>query len=107
MPPAPARFSTTNDWPKLSLSLLATMRPSVSAVPPGAKGTTTRTGFAGQPCANADAVNNSASAQIAVNRVAIFESVSADKKRSNEYYSRGDGFGKSYVALPLLRARYG
>src|SRR5258708_7909444 len=36
-----------------SVSFCATRRPSVSAVPPGAKGTTTRTGFEGQGCAHA------------------------------------------------------
>src|SRR5438876_1054604 len=38
---------------KLSVSLCATKRPRVSAVPPGAKGTTMRTVLAGQLCARA------------------------------------------------------
>src|SRR5262245_5967565 len=42
----------TKDWPRLSASRAATMRPSVSAVPPGTKGTMMRTGFAGHGCAS-------------------------------------------------------
>src|SRR6266568_4186530 len=53
MPPAPARFSTMKFSFKISLSLCDTRRPSVSAVPPGAKGTMMRTVLAGHPCARA------------------------------------------------------
>src|SRR5438876_1134104 len=52
-PPAPARFSTMKFSLKVSLSLCDTRRPRVSAVPPGAKGTTMRTVLAGQLCARA------------------------------------------------------
>src|SRR6266581_2556729 len=52
-PPAPARFSTMKFSFKVSLSLCDTRRPRVSAVPPGAKGTTMRTVLAGQLCASA------------------------------------------------------
>src|SRR5882672_1976114 len=52
-PPAPARFSMMKFSLKLSVSLCATKRPRVSAVPPGAKGTMMRTVLAGQLCAKA------------------------------------------------------
>jgi hypothetical protein len=37
---------------KLSPSFCATMRPKVSALPPGAKGAMMRTGFVGHACAH-------------------------------------------------------
>src|SRR5262245_40895119 len=52
-PPAPARLSTTTGWPIASWIFAATMRAVESVTPPGAKGTTIRTGFDGQICANA------------------------------------------------------
>src|SRR5258708_3042499 len=51
LPPAPARFSTTNCWPRLSLSFAPTILAMMSTGPPGAKGTMTRTGLLGQSCA--------------------------------------------------------
>jgi hypothetical protein len=36
MPPAPATFSTTTCWPRISLNRAAMMRPSVSTGPPAA-----------------------------------------------------------------------
>src|SRR5258705_10442559 len=57
MPPAPARFSTTNCWPKASLSRWATMRVMVSGSPPAAYGTTILTGLAGYACAALVAVS--------------------------------------------------
>src|SRR5437773_888535 len=50
-PPAPARFSTTNCWPRVSLSFAPTILAMMSTGPPGAKGTMTRTGLFGQSCA--------------------------------------------------------
>src|SRR6187549_177266 len=50
-PPAPARFSTTTDWPESALSLFASMRPIRSVTPPAANGTTMRMGFTGYSCA--------------------------------------------------------
>src|SRR5207247_10461038 len=50
LPPAPARFSTTNCWPRVSLSFAPTILAMMSTGPPGAKGTMTRTGLFGQPC---------------------------------------------------------
>src|SRR5258708_25749765 len=47
LPPAPARFSTTNCWPRLSLSFTPTILAMMSTGPPGAKGTMTRTGLLG------------------------------------------------------------
>src|SRR5262249_45322569 len=51
MPPAPGRFSTKNCCLKMLDSGSATMRPSVSAAPPGANGATILTGLVGQTCA--------------------------------------------------------
>src|SRR5450759_431833 len=57
---APARLSTTKVWPSRSPSLSATMRPRMSLVPPGAKGTISRTALVGYGCvvvgATSDAV---------------------------------------------------
>src|SRR5690606_30595518 len=47
-PPAPARFSTTTGCPRLRLIASATGRPTVSATPPGGKGTIIVTGRDGQ-----------------------------------------------------------
>ncbi|KAG1323220.1 hypothetical protein G6F61_015167 [Rhizopus arrhizus] len=47
LPPAPARFSTTTVWPSRCDSGSASRRASVSAEPPGAKPTSSRTGFVG------------------------------------------------------------
>src|SRR5262249_44935397 len=51
MPPAPATFSTTTCWPRMSLKRAARMRPSVSTGPPAAQGTTMVTARLGQSCA--------------------------------------------------------
>src|SRR3982074_3799871 len=48
LPPAPGLFSTTTDWPQTSCRRLLTRRAVISVEPPGANGTTTRTGLAGQ-----------------------------------------------------------
>src|SRR5215831_16984678 len=53
MPPAPATFSTTTCWPRMSLKRAARMRPSVSTGPPAAYGTTMVTARLGQSCAPA------------------------------------------------------
>src|SRR6516162_1772589 len=50
-PPAPARFSTKNCCWNASDRCSAAIRPSVSAVPPGANGAMIRTGRAGQSSA--------------------------------------------------------
>src|SRR5215467_10632307 len=55
--PAPGRFSTTNCWPRYSLSLDAARRALMSTPPPGVKPTSTRAGRAGY-CASADATWN-------------------------------------------------
>jgi hypothetical protein len=47
LPPAPARFSTTNGWPIASCRRLASARPTMSGVEPGGKVTTTLTGLEG------------------------------------------------------------
>jgi hypothetical protein len=46
-PPAPSLFSTTTGWPRLFASSLATTRDTMSAVLPGASGTTMRSCLAG------------------------------------------------------------
>src|SRR5690349_9834272 len=46
--PAPGRFSTTNCWPRAAVHFAASIRASVSGLPPGASPTRTRTGFCGQ-----------------------------------------------------------
>src|SRR4051812_12575305 len=47
LPPAPARFSTTTGWANAAARRSATRRAKMSVEPPGANGTTRRTGFAG------------------------------------------------------------
>src|SRR5262249_1609135 len=44
-------FSTNTDWPQASPSFCATMRPSVSMVPPAANAMMMRTGRSGEGCA--------------------------------------------------------
>jgi hypothetical protein len=44
LPEAPARFSTTTGWASDTASLSAISRAKMSVDPPGAKGTTTRSG---------------------------------------------------------------
>src|SRR5260221_922313 len=55
LPPAPARLSTTTDWPKLALNFCAMMRPMVSIPPPGANGTINRIGRVGYCSRDVDA----------------------------------------------------
>jgi hypothetical protein len=43
VPPAPATFSITNDWPRWRDKMSAAMRPITSAGPPAANGTITVT----------------------------------------------------------------
>src|SRR3954467_4467636 len=53
VPPAPARLSTTTAWPKSSASRAPTKRATRSTDPPGANGTSMRTGRVGYVCENA------------------------------------------------------
>src|SRR5262245_62357477 len=53
LPPAPARFSTTNGCPSSSLKAGAVSRAKRSAVPPGGNGTIIVTGRFGHACAEA------------------------------------------------------
>ncbi|WP_254453335.1 hypothetical protein [Siccirubricoccus sp. G192] len=48
VPPAPERFSTTQFWPKTCCSQGASSRALISAVPPGAAGTTIRRVWVGR-----------------------------------------------------------
>ena len=47
LPPAPGRFSTTTGWPRARESGSASARATMSGWPPGAKGTTSFTAWAG------------------------------------------------------------
>src|SRR5258706_11893756 len=60
LPPAPARLSITNGWPRISPSFCPAMRAMMSVGPPGAKGMMTRTGFDGQGCACAERLTKNA-----------------------------------------------
>src|SRR5882762_7071345 len=60
LPPAPARFSTSTCCPRFSPIVLATIRATVSVLPPGSKPTTIVSGLLGKlPCADAVAANSS------------------------------------------------
>ena len=52
-PPPPALFSTSTCWPSSLLRPGATMRATMSVVPPGAKGTIRRIGLLGKAWARA------------------------------------------------------
>ena len=69
------------------MSLAATMRPSVSEVPPGANGTIIRTVFAGHVCAEAQPTI--ASMPIAAARIIII-SLSLEKYAANITGMTGD-----------------
>ena len=53
VPPAPARLSTTTDWPSRAARFCASGRPTRSVVPPAANGTTKVIGLVGHSCAAA------------------------------------------------------
>ena len=52
-PPAPGLLSTTTGWPRAAAIFWPTVRAVRSAAPPGALGTTIRSGLAGKACARA------------------------------------------------------
>jgi hypothetical protein len=62
VPAAPGRFSITTGCPSLSCIAWATMRPMMSAPPPGPNGTITRIDRCGQSCAVASTVPASSAA---------------------------------------------
>src|SRR5258706_12879554 len=66
LPPAPARFSIRTGWPSVSLSFCWATRATISVGPPGAKGTITRIGLAGQVWARAGSVHKISSIANAV-----------------------------------------
>ena len=70
MPAAPLRFSITTDCFHLSVSFVATVRAEMSVPPPGGKGTTKVTGFAGYVCAHAAVAATSARQKINLIRIA-------------------------------------
>src|SRR5437868_4678729 len=53
VPPAPARFSTTNGWPSCSDRRCVTVRAMMSVALPAVNGTMTCTRLVGHDCANA------------------------------------------------------
>jgi hypothetical protein len=60
-PAPPGLFSTYTLWPSCLVSSAATERATISLVPPGANGTTKRTGFVGQvDCAKTEGAATSA-----------------------------------------------
>ena len=63
--PAPGLFSITTCWPQIRDSRSAVMRATVSVDPPGAYGTTMRTGRVGQSCASVGRLTAVASANAA------------------------------------------
>src|SRR5438067_12134248 len=63
LPPAPARFSTMNGWPRISAIFGVTVRATMSVPPPGGNGTTTRIGLDGKLCASALLARASATAK--------------------------------------------
>src|SRR5262245_5797056 len=68
-PPPPTRFSTWNCLPKAMVSASAWSRPMVSAAPPAANGTTTRTGLLGHSAAKAQADDAATAAMTARIRI--------------------------------------
>src|SRR4030081_2532846 len=70
LPPAPGLFSTTTDWPHTSCRRLETRRAVISVEPPAVNGTTTRTGLAGQPAADAREMRTDGAATAAAARPA-------------------------------------
>src|SRR6476469_5444516 len=68
LPPAPPLFSTTTDWPQTSCRRLLMRRAVISVEPPGANGTTTRTGLTGQsaPEARDDRMDGAATVAAAI-----------------------------------------
>src|SRR5512133_3847710 len=74
LPPAPARLSTMNCCPNAFESSGAIARARMSVVPPAGKGTTMRTGLAGQAtCANAGAAASAADIAIVVRTNRLLE----------------------------------
>src|SRR6266478_2557067 len=81
--PAPGLFSITTCWPQVLDSRSAVMRATVSVDPPGAYGTTTRTGRLGQAWANVGRLTAGASANVAARatrRRAVFNRHSPDEQ---------------------------
>src|SRR4051812_43584126 len=69
LPPAPGRFSTTTGCPRARPSGSASDRATTSGWPPGAKGTTIRSGFVG--CQSASATEEASAASNRRKRFAI------------------------------------
>src|SRR5260221_12713386 len=69
MPAAPGRFSITIGWPSASPSAGATVRAVISTLPPGTKGTISRIGLLGKPCAPAAHAPSAARALASLTRL--------------------------------------
>src|SRR5262249_53902367 len=92
-PPAPPRFSTMNVSLKVSPSLLATRRPSVSAVSPGAKGAAAPAGLDGPPAANGAAAGAAAGSTAIVVRKRMGIGILTEAARYNTLLHRGTHHG--------------
>src|SRR5258708_7851482 len=69
MPAAPGRFSITIGWPSASPSAGATVRAVMSTLPPGTKGTISRIGLLGKPCAPAAHATSASRAPASLTRL--------------------------------------
>src|SRR6516162_3579390 len=110
--PAPGLFSITTCWPQILDSQSAVMRATVSVDPPGAYGTTTRTGRVGQAWANVGKLTAGASANVAARAtrrrrsmmIAVFNRHSPDEqslRRSVDLVN-----SSSFLALRKARTRH-
>src|SRR5688572_21477967 len=109
VPVAPALFSTTTGWPKVSESFCATVRASVSVAAPGGKGTMIFIGLVGNDWAIAEADNTAAAMErlavlTAEAKVTAFSWGSQGRARSG-----GDGIGgdQSFGQLAQQAAEWG
>src|SRR5262245_37802431 len=86
LPPAPARFSTTTDWPRDRVRLCASNLARRSVVPPGGHGTTmwmARSGYRGasEDCAIAPLVGASTHSRQPIKRQIHFMATPGEHRR--------------------------
>src|SRR5262249_22177863 len=86
--PAPGLFSTTACWPQMRESRSVVRRATVSVEPPGANGTTTRTGRVGQSSALALRATGGRKAETPAERD---ETAAVDHARSSPDAARRNG----------------
>src|SRR5262249_18087586 len=114
MPLAPARFSTTTDWPRPSVNFVARMRAATSVPPPAAKPTRILIGLSGYRagCAFTCAIARLATIARPSNRVALHDlcalvdfimAASLKKKRPRRWEAArpSRSIGCSLLGLPL------